>query len=65
MSAAPPGDGMHTVIVNGEEFTVSTRYSNLAYIARGAYGMVCTADDAVRARMLSSGASQPPLVMLA
>jgi hypothetical protein len=24
------------------------RYSNLVYIARGAYGMVCVADDSVR-----------------
>ncbi len=65
MSAVPPGDGMHTVIVNGEEFTVSTRYRNLAYIARGAYGMVCTADDAVRARMLRSCVCSPASAGLA
>ena len=48
-SAGPSLRPTHCIVANGEEFHVDVRYSNLNYIARGAYGMVCIADDAVRA----------------
>ena len=43
----PPARRVHTLVVNDEPMEVDVRYSNLVYIARGAYGMVCLADDAV------------------
>ena len=44
----PPHRRTHKLVVNDEPIEVDVRYSNLVYIARGAYGMVCVADDAVR-----------------
>ena len=38
---------LHRVPVNGDIFEIETRYCDLTYIARGAYGSVCVAHDTV------------------
>ncbi len=45
---APFPRTVHRLPVGTEDvFEIDVRYSGLVYIARGAYGMVCVADDAV------------------
>ena len=41
--------GYHKVLLGKTEFIVDVRYVNLAPIGRGAYGLVASADDLVRA----------------
>ena len=56
----PPPRRTHTLVVNDEPVEIDERYSNLVYIARGAYGMVCVADDAVSSqRCTRAGITHP------
>ena len=51
-ASGKPLDGRKfvTTIVNGAPFVVEERYTGIKYIGGGAYGMVCSAEDSVRAR---------------
>ena len=46
-------------IVRGQGFDVGPRYSNLAYIGEGAYGMVCSATDSFMQKKVAIKKIQP------
>ena len=39
----------HRLKIHSEVFEIDVRYNKLSYIASGAYGFVCAAEDTVRA----------------
>ncbi len=49
-SMAAPKRAYYKVVLGKTEFEVDVRYHNLRPIGRGAYGLVASADDLVRAR---------------
>lgn len=64
-----PARPIHTVLVEAEPFHVDVRYTGLVYIARGAYGMVASADDRVSCpwalALFCRSPAQPLLLSLA
>jgi hypothetical protein len=48
----------HRLKVHSEVFEIDVRYSKLAYIASGAYGFVCSAEDTVRRAACGGPATQ-------
>lgn len=52
--------GYHKVLLGKTEFIVDVRYMNLSPIGRGAYGLVASADDLVRANDQGAEADRAP-----
>jgi hypothetical protein len=50
---APLESNIHTFVIKGNVFEVYNRYTNLAAVGSGAYGLVCAAEDKVTGKKVA------------